>query len=131
MKTETQITGDSTTERAETQANHTPLPWRSHDTTAIQRRKVRVFEIKSATGESIASICQDLNNPHTEANAEFIVRACNSHGALLAAMNSLVDLCGGLMSRTDSGCDYTEDDGAIYAAARAAIALATGGKAGK
>ncbi len=37
------------------------------------------------------SICVVGNGPHSEANADFIVRACNCHDELLAALRLVVD----------------------------------------
>jgi hypothetical protein len=53
------------------------------------------------------------------ANAEFIVRACNSHDALVTASRALADVA-------ERNTDDTDEWEAAISAVRAAIALATG-----
>lgn len=66
---------------------HTPLPWRTLDTgneiqitTANHWRKIAVTTWEPVTAED-------------RANASYIVRACNSHEALVSALSALVSEC--------------------------------------
>lgn len=64
-----------------TEIKHTPLPWHYieewrgiYDSPDIRGAQVRIAEI--------------ANTPDYKANAEFIVRACNSHYELVEALES-------------------------------------------
>lgn len=77
-----------------TEAKHTPTPW-----TSVQNGNY--FYIDGAPGETggIAKV-------YDEDNAEFIVRACNTHEGLLeaaiAAREELVKIL-----KEDGGCDHS------------------------
>jgi hypothetical protein len=49
------------------------------------------FDVESAHGR-VASGCPEFS-PQSEANAEYIVTACNAYPDLLAALKSCVDEC--------------------------------------
>lgn len=65
-----------------TQTQHTVIPWHVHEEWA------RI--INSADGNGERPICK-CAGPDGSANAEFIVRACNSHADLLAALEGALD----------------------------------------
>lgn len=66
--------------------SHTPTPWRTYAGRAI------VFD---ADGNYVAYCGQShfIETEEQKANAEFIVRACNSHDELVAALEDLSGLC--------------------------------------
>ena len=79
---------------------HTPVPWTIAGV-SVNPHEGHVIESDSADGRTIAWTCNSLDNNGEEyisqediANAEFIIRACNSHDALLEALESLMDLEG-------------------------------------
>lgn len=63
---------------------HTPLPWDYF--TGRTRHHVEVAYGAPGMGTAICSVPKSQ-----EANAEFIVRACNAHYDLLAALEALYD----------------------------------------
>lgn len=72
---------------------HSPLPWRV-DPSANRGGSGTHCGITCEDGEGVfvADIyadCEQLPDAVAEANAEFIVRACNSHHDLIAALKSL------------------------------------------
>jgi YD repeat-containing protein len=76
---------------------HTPVPW-SIAGVSVNPHEGHVIESDSADGRTIAWTCNSLDNNGEEyisqediANAEFIIRACNSHDALLAALMQLME----------------------------------------
>ena len=64
-------------------SEHTPTPWK-YDILDDDN-----FGI-SAGWTDIATVYNRDDSPTDKANAEFIVRACNSHGDLLAALKAIV-----------------------------------------
>ncbi len=92
---------------------HTPGPWRQND--------LNPYEV-DATGRRIADTRDRGCVCHTQeerANAEFIVRACNSHTDLLVACNSIARMCRAELKLCDAA-----KLAAIYQTATAAIAKA-------
>ena len=85
--------------------NHTPRPW-----TISERRSIGSEYVITAPGAIIGRIC-------SEANARFVVRACNAHDELLDALKTL---CAPTIVRPVGF-------GERYERAEAAIAKATGG----
>ena len=84
---------------------HSPLPWESkcvgtHDDEGNQ---VDMYDITNGAGEHpVASYV-------TKADAEFIVRACNSHGALVGALAELMETIPDLTDWADL-CNLDDDD---------------------
>lgn len=87
---------------------HAPTPWRITETERIVGQDGRTIRIEGVAFPGGA-------DPEAVANAEFIVRACNSHEALLESLQEMVKWI-------EEG-DY--EDG-FLGKARAAIAKATG-----
>ena len=72
-----------------TETKRTPGPW----TTGIRQEGGRGFavrEIRAADGECIADI-RGIDSGINAANAAYIVRACNSHDELVAALRYMVE----------------------------------------
>ena len=105
----------------------TPGPWRADGKRIladIERGEYRVF--------AIAYLNVLDPNHEAKANAGFIVRACNSHDDLLAALKLLLDQeqnlageCGWCFRSPFGHCERATCPGVI---ARAALAKATGGQ---
>lgn len=68
--------------------SHSPLPWK----TEVLADSLRVVVDRGA-GEFTDDVCVlgDCRREDNQGNAAFIVRACNAHGALVAALRSLSD----------------------------------------
>ena len=80
---------------------HTPGPWTIAGV-SVNPHEGHVIESDSADGRTIAWTCNSLDNNGEEyisqediANAEFIVRACNSYDDLLSALMQLMEWEGG------------------------------------
>lgn len=105
--------------KAELLAGHTPLPW-ERQSTDCEGPDYGVSIIGSNLGGLVAAALpwsteiEDGDFSRVEANAEFIVRACNSHYDLLEALQALVN-----SFEKHRPKKYWDD-------ARAAIAKATG-----
>jgi hypothetical protein len=69
-----------------TSNKHTPLPWRFGDN--VGKRPTWEY-VEGQDGQAICLIGQTSDG---EANAAFIVRACNAHEDLVAALSELVEL---------------------------------------
>ena len=101
--------------------NHTPTPWTNNGdclTAADGERYLLYFPIDNharmaqSTDPQLAARGRDLLQ-EDESNAAFIVRACNSHDALVAALE------------TAEGFRYSSPD-TWYPAVQAALELAKG-----
>lgn len=96
--------------------NHSPLPWRvSTDMHGIGN--VPVDGVESINGMSIANC--GINGI---SNAEFIVRACNSHAALVLALQILHDEIADYITINKLGALNNQS----MKMARAALAIAKG-----
>lgn len=62
----------------------------------------------------------------TKKQAAFIVRACNSHAALLAALQGVLQYCVTVDGMPDKGKGRTDEQQAAFDAAKKALALAKG-----
>jgi hypothetical protein len=104
---------------------HTPIPWRIGYYNA-QKCTIGIVVDTDAGEDVVAEVCHHdgyLPGEFGEANAAFIVRACNSHDALLAACRRLLDVIDEYGLHDHAG----EDIGDVEtSAARAAIAEAEG-----
>ena len=81
-------------------AGHTPVPWLVHEWgkgCTIVEAQVRVTEKPGILMQGQRALAKEL----TRANAEFIVRACNAHDELLAALERLLEATG--------GCDFRDN----------------------
>lgn len=78
---------------------HTPTPWRIADEENDQGNKAF---IESETGIWIGEISSDAGIEEAKANATFIVRACNWHGALLNTIDDLIEHLDGVENFTDA-----------------------------
>jgi len=97
---------------------HTPLPWH------VVTIDGSIGSVEASDGSAVAQAqmrgtlrCPD--NDERRANAEFIVRACNSHGDLLEALEMLMPL-------EPSRYESDSYDRGMWENARAAIAKAKG-----
>jgi hypothetical protein len=90
--------------------NHTPGPWR------IDKLHGNELFIIEPRGHWITEKVHGPNPQECEANAEFIVRACNSHDELTTALH----LCADRLEWSDNPGDVR-----LGAAARAVLAKAT------
>jgi hypothetical protein len=102
-------------------AQHTPTPWGldSIDDTAIMS--------STSNGHYIASCDRgDLPQEICRANAEFIVRAVNSHAELLKLVEALLPTSYAHYGHVK---DVSHGEGLIQEKARAAISAARGGTA--
>jgi hypothetical protein len=84
---------------------HTPIPWKA-------TRYSHYGILVTAKKRAIAGMMYRL--PEDQANAEFIVRACNAHADLLAALEAAIERC---VWQEGNGSDWID-------LARAAIARA-------
>jgi hypothetical protein len=73
----------------------------------------------------MSSSAYQQNPSDADAEAKFIVRACNSHDVLVAALESVTSALAGWVEIAEDHDARTSDDVAL-AAARAAIARAKG-----
>jgi hypothetical protein len=83
---------------------HTPTPWR----VAIEppyEESARIFSGDIYLGSLGNS---DQTKDETRANAEFIVRAVNSHDALVAALRRIMPHQQSSTHSHDCGCSYCE-----------------------
>ena len=65
-----------------TNAKHTPGPWQGY-------MENKTAYIESKADQKIIASCGITTSPESKANAAFIVRACNSHDALVEALEAL------------------------------------------
>jgi hypothetical protein len=77
--------------------SHTPTPWHvgGMGSAIAVHHKGQPFRVWAADGGGVADVCtrrpMGLDDaPEERANAAFIVRACNTHDELVAALNDLV-----------------------------------------
>jgi len=95
---------------------HTPLPWTMHSGSVYQDGP-NVWPKGEDTGVRIARM--DRDNPHTspcerDANAAFIVKACNTHNRLVEALTVV-------LNQWDCTTEQTPEDRLIYNKARALL----------
>lgn len=105
---------------------HTPGPWTSDG----MANDMMEFRIYSPTGRVIAKI-QDFTTfredvEQAEANVAYIVRACNSHEAMLEALKACVSYIQQAEDDEQANAIILLPDSATLAAAKEAIRLAEG-----
>ena len=78
------------------EAKHTPIPWLVHRMTSTYQ-----IPIRSENGTWIGSVDAGRigGGQEGQANAEYIVRACNAYEDLLAACKSVADLLENMPSK--------------------------------
>ena len=91
-------------------SEHAPLPWKAHGFSDL-------FGWRISHGENLG-VAMNL----TQANAEFIVRAVNSHAALLGSLGKVLDCY--ITTLHKEGCGRMIEELDEIVAARAAIAQA-------
>ncbi len=100
--------------------SHTPTPWRVFDVlTDIE------IVTDQPTAAATISIVQFKGQRNAQADAAFIVRACNAHDVLFDALKDLVER--ERSEAADSG--FSDDEMTWLEDARRAIAKAKGGAA--
>ena len=100
---------------------HTPIPWRHNHITQGWIQDETGVLVAGVQCEHLHSAAKGISAKQMVANAELIVLAVNSHDALVAA-------CEGLVELADDGSASFDDPepGGVYDRARAALALAKG-----
>ncbi len=119
------------------QTAHTPTPW---SVGGIRRARPNLMGVAFVNGgKTCVAKCDSLygsEDGQAEANAAFIVRACNSHASFVAALEKAEAKLSGIArlaaTRTFSSTNFqlnsiTEEAQSGYEAARAALAAAKEG----
>lgn len=75
---------------------HTPGPWKS-----VISEHTSEPVVREPQGETVAVCCEILEG-EAEANAAFIVKACNSHDELLSAAETAAEIIRGSYGQEDS-----------------------------
>ena len=106
-------------------AAHSPLPWRVNGNHIEARPDP---ENSDTYWAEVAYLDTEWFERITEANAQFIVRACNSHAALVEALRKMMKLAADFEDAAKGDCEMPElsEADSIHDQARAAIARATG-----
>ena len=107
------------------ETKHTPTPWTVEDPTGtglviVQANLPTYHWAFIATVDTDMDATTQIDHPVMEANAEFIVRACNAHDDLLAALTKLKDFVASLQwGQKFPGRPHAEMDAAERAIAKA------------
>ena len=114
-----------------TASKHTPTPWAILDSERLIVGRDEGCGTETPTADCLAEIVYKTpglpNRETREANAAFIIQACNAHEDLLEALRGIVDRMEVLADDAEE-CGYdqrAENTRKDIAAARAAIAKAT------
>jgi len=99
---------------------HSPLPWRSENGRIYGTLDLADFNRKEEILIADTAPDDSALTEYDEANGQFIATACNSHAALVGALEAFVDHVYGMPLGPDTQ--------KIYEQARAALVLAKGGK---
>ena len=104
---------------------HTPTPWHV-ETGVTWHGAVIENKCSGAKGLAVIAIPQGATQKQSEANAAFIVRACNSHDALVMVARLVADTYEAEQTRGGfpAGQTWHTIDHTTGQAARAALALA-------
>lgn len=117
------------------ETKNTPTPWGLHHGEKYSRV---LMKPDSCTDDFIAEVTSDMtgieyedDDANRKANAAFIVRACNAHDDVVAALSAIVsDYLGWAKKISTNGikwdCDTPEFIPALYDQASAALAKARG-----
>ena len=90
---------------------HTKLPWTIDDMPLPSRKFIRIgndvahIPVKGGKYYSIKQVDKE-----TQANAKFIVRACNSHYDLLEACKEAYDALKDIINASDNGQPYSAEE---------------------
>lgn len=107
---------------------HTPTPWEwLRDDRCTSKLKGCVVHAGSAIVAEVLAKAMINSQSKSEANAEFIVRACNSHDALVDALKKMVIWHDSIHSWTRPHAPLPRLE-AITAAREALVLVARGGK---
>ena len=109
-------------------ASHTPTPWvvEKNSVNAENGSVVSIAECGfSAPGQSWSGTDYSTSE-HQAANAEFIVRACNSHDDLMAALEDMMAWARAVSDEYIDGGDLREDYRQALSDARDALAAGRG-----
>ena len=75
---------------AKQSSSHTPTPWRRERLTDHEGAGFKLVSSKNGRQCVAAVLLDDAGASEVEANDAFIVRACNSHDALVASLRAAV-----------------------------------------
>ena len=101
--------------------NHTPTPWYRADN--LFAKKATILSRQPEMGTHVLTM--NTNGLNWEANAEFIIRCCNSHADLVAALEMQISaFSGDAIDEIEMG--YGLGTAQRVDAARAALAKAKG-----
>lgn len=67
---------------------HTPTPWKVEVNERFRVEHGDIFPVKGATGRPVCVVPGQIGDEDS-ANAAFIVQACNSHAALVEALEAV------------------------------------------
>jgi len=101
---------------------HTPTPWKVQPHDGWMANKLPPIEILGADGRVVACNTSYYPTPISEANAAFIVKAVNSHTALVEALTAIHRRAVAFKPELDSYDDMRRDLRHIEATAARALA---------
>lgn len=109
-----------------TQPKHTPTPWK-----AIEHENKNAFEgniviTPNDMNDAVCTVWTCDTEEETQANAAFIVRACNSHAALVEALEDLFNCCMAEIDEDGECINEGFSSNSALGKAKAALTLAKG-----
>ena len=109
-------------------AAHTPTPWSVRAARNDEGYGLLICDEDQTILAGMDTWLGPTPEAEMEANAAFIVRACNSHAALVEALRKMMKLVADFEDAAKGDCDMPElsEADSIHEQARAAIARATG-----
>ncbi len=110
-------------------SQHTPTPWKAQQ--GLSSTSPRLEIVRADLSAFVAQVHRTHDgNKEAEANAAFIVRACNSHDALVEALSALEAELSHLLDPNNTNNTLSEPQrralNSDHARAFAALALAAG-----